>query len=393
MNIEDLIISLVYSRITLNSWDEKLTHSFYDQLTRGLGFTEKQSSLAIKMLTRHTAALSVYVKTDISEFVKNPTFRIPIRRINNVRSLSVVTHSQIGRAIKAVFPYNEDIIKQIRLAKDDVGVSFWDKDEKAWFFALNESSLQFLMELSCAEKFETDEYITNFFQQVQDVKENFEKFVPMLVIEEKLPKIKNCSASMPELITTDILESIFEARKRGIFTWDETVSNFLDSDEVDPITREFLKSDTSQNLQIDCNIHDISVIKHIIEFMSPTLVIVPGGNEFETLKNSYDFFKSLNIENTQMSVMFRLPSETHENFNIFIKQHELNSPICEKTKVVFISGKMPKPVLQSKIKFHSVLNLGYSNVHYSMREIVGSHENVVSYSKVKESRNLQFGFM
>jgi hypothetical protein len=39
------------------------------------------------------------------------------------------------------------------------------------------------------------------------------------------------------------------------------------------------------------------------------------------------------------------------------------------------------------------LNLGYSNVHYSMREIVGSHENVVSYSKVKESRNLQFGFM
>ena len=101
----------------------------------------------------------------------------------------------------------------------------------------------------------------------------------------------------------------------------------------------------------------------------------------------------MDIKNSDMSVMFRLPSETHEIFNNFVKFNELNSPIRNETKIIFVSSKLPKPVLNSKIKFHSILNLGYNNVHYSLRDYVGNHENVMFYSKIKDQRNVNFGYV
>jgi hypothetical protein len=392
MHIEDLIISLVYSKTPLNRWDQTLVSSFYDQISRGSSFTEKQSVLAIKTINRYSTALSAAMKTDLTPFLLNPTFRNPLRQVSHLKKLNVTDHPVYGKAVRAIFPYSENLIKRIRDIKDE-SPAIWDKEEKCWFFSLREAGIQFLMELAEEENFEVDEYFHNLSQQVKKITENFEQYVPMLVIEDKIPQFKNCRPELPKLQTVDILESIFEARKRGIFTWDDTISNFLDSDEVDPITREFLKSPTGSKFQIDSENHEISVIKDIIKFMGPTLVIIPGGNELATLTASYEFFKSMDIKNTDMSVMFRLPSETHEIFNNFVKFNELNSPIRNETKIIFVSSKLPKPVLNSKIKFHSILNLGYNNVHYSLRDYVGNHENVMFYSKIKDQRNVNFGYV
>ena len=139
--------------------------------------------------------------------------------------------------------------------------------------------------------------------------------------------------------------------------------------------------------------HGISDLTDIIKNMSPCLFVIPGGSEHENLMMSYEFLKSIGITNHEMSVMFRGPSDTHEIFNNFVKNMELNSPISEQTKIVFVSSKLPKPVLKSKIKFHSVVNLGYSNVHYTMKDFVGNHENLVFYSKKKELKDSVIAFM
>ena len=91
--------------------------------------------------------------------------------------------------------------------------------------------------------------------------------------------------------------------------------------------------------------------------------------------------------------MFRLPTESNVNFNNFVKNNGLNTPIKDSTQIVFISSKLPKPVLKSKIKFHAIINLGFDNVHYTMRDFVKSHENVIFYSGLKEKRNLKLVFM
>jgi hypothetical protein len=195
------------------------------------------------------------------------------------------------------------------------------------------------------------------------------------------------------LTSNDLISAIFEARKRGIGTWDETINNFVESDELDPLTRTFLKTDPGEKFGVDSETYKISELSTIILNLLPVMVIVPGGDELDKMTLSTEFFKSNGITNNEMSVMFRLPSNTHQIFNEFVKLNELNSPINENTKVVFVSGKIPKPIFKSGIKFNSVLNLGYSNVHYTMRDFVKNHENGIMYSKDKDIKNLRYGFL
>jgi hypothetical protein len=393
MNIEDLTISLVLSSISMNPWDQKLINSLYDQISRGSGFTEKQSTLVLKTLVRYSASLSAFLQKDISPFLSKPSYRLPIRQINTKKKLSIVEHEQYKKVISAIFPYSEEQVALIRKNKDQLGYAVWDKEEKCWFFSLTEYNVQFLMELAEKENFEIDEEFQNYANQIKDILKNIEPHIPMLVIEEKTPKIVNCSKNMPPLETTDLLRSVFEARQRGILTWDETISKFLDSDEVDPITREFLKSEFRDSMHIDSEIHKISVLGTIVKNMGPILVVIPGGSELENLMIAYKFLSEIGISNNEISVMFRLPSDTHENFNNFVKNNNLNSPLTEQTKIVFVSSKLPKPVLKSKIKFHSILNMGFNNVHYTMRDFVGNHENLIFYSKKKDHRNQKLAFM
>jgi hypothetical protein len=393
MNIEDLIVSLTLSSVRLNPWDEKLVHSFYDQIIRGLGFTEKQSVLAVKTLNRHYVGLSAFLQKDVSQFLTTPLYRLPIRQINNTKKINVVPSAVFGKEIKAFFPYNEKIVESIRKNKEDIGHAVWNKEEKCWIFALNENSIQFLSDLSSREHFEVDEEFENLQDQVNLIINNMENYIPMLVVDEKIPKIANFTKNMPLIESQDLMAAIFEARKMGIFTWDETISNFIDSDEVDPTTRLFLKTEPQENFHVDSDFHDISSLGQIVTNLSPCLVVIPGGSEYETLVMAHTFMKELGIEDREMSVMFRLPSTTHEIFNNFVKINNLNNPITENTKVVFVSSKLPKPVLKSKLKFHCVLNMGFSSVHYTMKDFVGKHENLVFYSRKKEQRELKFAFL
>jgi hypothetical protein len=255
MNIEDLITELIYGRIALNSWDDSLVHSFHIQTVSGNGLTEKQSVHAIRIVRKHESALSVFLNKDISSYVQNPKFRLPIRKISSEKKLTIVEHQDHGKVIKAVFPYNEKTVGDIRKSKDTIGQAVWNKEEKCWFFSINEQSIQFLTNL---DTFEMDETFQKYVDQINSIHSNIEKYVPMLIIEDLAPKLKNCDKNMPDLISKDLFSSIFEARKKGVYTWDETINNFVDSDEVDSLTRTFIKSDPGEKFGINSEIYKIS---------------------------------------------------------------------------------------------------------------------------------------
>jgi hypothetical protein len=302
----------------------------------------------------------------------------------------VVDHQTYGRVIKAIFPYNDKLVENIRKNRDNFSISLWDKEDKCWYFGLSENSIQFLSSL---DNFEVDDSIKSFQEQIENIQRDMEKYVPMLIIENSVPKLKNCDKNMPELTSNDLISAIFEARKRGIYTWDETINSFIESDELDPLTRSFLKTDPGEKFGVNSEIYQISEISTIVLNLLPVMVIIPGGDELDKMAVSTEFFREHGISNSEMSVMFRLPSNTQATFNEFVKFNELNSPISEKTKVVFVSSKIPKPIFKSGIKFNSVLNLGYSNVHYTMRDFLKNHENGIMYSKEKDIKNLRYGFV
>ncbi len=392
MNIEDLII-LLATRTQMNPFDSKTVWSFYDQISRGLGFTEKQSMLAIKILHRHANKLTLILSKDIEPFLANPTFKLTRRTLNSAKKISVVKHPTFIKAVKVEFPYNESIVERIRKERINLSHAAWDPDEKAWIFALNERSIQFLMPFVTNDEFVPDEEFADYVQQVLKIHENLENYVPTVSYDGKTVKFVNVSDKLPQPQTDNVLDALFLARKSGIHTWDDSVDRYLVDNNIEKSVIEFLNENPGANFTVNLEENSIFDISQIVKNMMPCLFVIPGGMEMEKLKTSLDFLKSLNVSSEEMSVMFRLPKETGEKFNIFVRDEKLNNPITDKTQVVFISAKVPKTVIESKIKFNCVVNFSLHSVHYTIRDFVKNHHNVIHILDKKPQRNLNFAFL
>ena len=76
--------------------------------------------------------------------------------------------------------------------------------------------------------------------------------------------------------------------------------------------------------------------------------------------------------------LFRLDSSFGTMCNDYIKFNSLNNPISEKTKFVFISGKLPKPLIESNKDFDILIHYGLNSAHHGLRYFIKSHHNVIN---------------
>lgn len=392
MNIEDLII-LLATRCQMNPFDSKIVWSFYDQISRGSGFTEKQCGLALKILNRHLPKINDVLGKNAEPFLTNPIFRLGKRTVSSHKRISIVPHETFIKAIKVEFPFNEQLVEKIRKERPNLPHAGWDKDEKAWIFALHEKAIQLLGNFITNDDFQADDEFNGYLAQVREIEENLEKYVPMVSYREKIPKFINITSKIPQPNTDSLVESLFIARKLGIHTWDESVSSCFDEQKINSAVRSFLDTSPHAPFQLNLEENSIDDIKEIVRNLSPAIFIIPGGSETEKTQLSIDFLKSIGVDNSEISVLFRLPKETGETFNKFVKDLSLNNPVTKDTKAVIISSKVPKTIIDPSIKFNCVVNFNFYSVHYTIREFIKHHENVIHIMEKKPQRNINFAFM
>ena len=394
MYIEDLIISLVHNRVPVNAWDKGVVFSFYTQITDLSGFTEKQSALAVRICKRYASSLSLHAKQDISSLLENPKFRNPIRKSVNSRNIKIVDDEHLHRVIEVNFPYDEKMIEKIRNFKNQNhnNLVVWNKEKSAWQFCLTEPNIKFLSDHFKNTDADIDMEFQNYSDQLERIVSDLQNHVPVLTAKDGRLAISNAPTTMPEIDTDDILKAAFTARQYGITMWDETVDEFINSEQVDGSTREFLKSDYLATTKLSADTTGICCLANIARFMGPMLFVIPGGSEYRKIQQIYTVLSDIGITNKKMSVLFRLSSETGKEFNDFVKNHELNNPISEETQMVFVSGKLPKPLIESKIRFNSIVNVGFNNAHYTLKEYAKNHQNVV-YFELEKQKGSDFGHM
>jgi len=391
MYIEDLITALVMNfRVSINPFDSNLVYSFHEQISRGSGFTEKQATVAVKILKRHVTKLKTLGFNDVNQYIENPTYKLPIRTIMSHKRMSIIPHDMYGQVIKMEFPFNEALLARIRNEKMSLNYANWNPEEKSWIFSLDERSLSFLTKVANEENFQVDEKFENYQNQITEIESNFEQYVPMLSYDGKNLKFSNISPKIPQPANSNILENLFKARKLGIFTWDENIQETDEWKNADSVTKQFLQVSPDEEFSINLENTTIFSLKEIVQYMSPVLFIIPGGTEIEKLEMCYEFLKTLNIDNEEISVLFRLPKDTGEKFNNFVKEQKLNSPISEKTKAVFISNKVPKPVIDSNVHFNAIVSFNFFNIHYSIKNLLKWHPNVIQMTEKKQQRTLNF---
>lgn len=389
MYIEDIIHTAVKIGVKFNSWDSSLITSFHSQTVNGNGLTEKQAALAVKTLKRYLGQINQLSGYDFTSNIENPTYRYNIRTINNNKTISIIKNSEGKKLIKVEFPFDEKLIDKIRKERSKLNQAFWNKDEKSWIFSLDESSIQFLIGFVEEHNFVSDEEFNDYREQIKRIQKEFSKYIPMVVKNGDSFELANVSTYTPKISSKNLVESLFEARKSGIFVWDESIEKELDSSDAGDFIKRFLKNSPEEKISINKNEDTQKSIKDAIKHLTPCLFIIPGGSELEKLQYNIDLLNSMGIENSQISVLFRLPNDTNADFNKFVKTQALNSPITENTQAVFISGKIPKPVIESKISFNLIVNHGFYNVHYTTRDFVRWHHNVIHVSDSNQ-RNLDF---
>ena len=394
MYIEDLIIALAISRnVSMNPYDSKLIYSFHDQISRGSGFTEKQELLSVKILKRQAAKLNSIFGKDILPFLENPGFRLTRRLVSSFKRISILTHPNFGKTIRVEFPFNESLLGRIREEKSQLNMAQWDAEQKSWIFSLDERSLTFLGRVAIEENFKVDEEFENYQNQIREIEGAIEQYIPMLSFNDKNLKFLNISEKIAQPVNSNIIENLFMARKLGIFTWDENIEETDEWKSADLSVKRFLQTDPGEVISVNLEETSIFSLKDIVKYMSPTLFVIPGGSEIEKLEKSLDFLKANEITNEEISVLFRLPTETGEKFNNFVREEKLNSSISEKTKAVFISSKVPKTILDKKIKFNCVVNFNFYNIHYSIKNLLSWHHNVIHMLENNKTRTLDLGIM
>jgi hypothetical protein len=394
ITVEDLIIKLAttFPPGPVQSFDYNFANSLTQQLWAGNALTEKQAAVALKIIKKYQKKLTQVLGIDVATFLLNPIYKYPFREQRAVKKISVVVNDSeniVGKTIKVEFPYNETYILRFQESRSKLDVAFWNQEKKTWVFNLSEKNINFLKSFATAENFDCDEEFLEIADQQQKIIDNFENHVPTLCADNGIPFYKNAPAHLPVLKSTEILPAIFEAINSGVNIWDDEIGKHIESLK-NPVLKDFLNNNHNQPINVDRKKHNISTLKEIITYLKPCLFVIPPEKELENLQHCVEFLNDIGISRERMSVLFRLPDSTGRQFNEYIKNHTLNNPLNDNTEIVFIDGKVPKPLFKAKINFNCIVNLGYMNPHYTCKFLVSGHQHLIYFTETPDQKNLNW---
>jgi len=396
--IEDLICRLgntgsyLFSNpISLWAMDEKVVHSLAANPSAGRGFTEKQRSLVLRLCKKYQGQLTADLGVAVTVALDTPEFKFNlVEPTLQEKSIKIE-----GKEILVKFPFSEEIVEKIRKFKSEVKVKTveWNSDSKAWKFALEENNVLWITQNILNDSFAVDPEFLEFSGQISEILENMENYVPTVAYENNQYLFKNVYRTVPQPTSDDLIETLLLAKHYGISTWDETVENLIKNANFSPVLTSFLEESTSNKPEFDVNENSIDQFTELFKHNVPALIIIPGYGEFFTLKTWTTWLKSQGFNEKDISVLFRLSSDTGGMFNELVKQNNLNNPIDENTKIVFVSQKIPKPLIKSGIEFKLIVNLGsLSGVHYSVSTYLDGRADVIRYTD-KTKSGYQFGLL
>lgn len=385
MFLEDIIQESVLLP-SLRLGDATMLGSFNSQIWMGKGLTQKQIDAAVKLLRKYSETLSLKLMADVKPHLDSPVMKLGVRQI--VPQAKRITYiDDIPKQFLVSFPYDEEMVRKMRSfnEKNKADACEWDPELREWKIPLTERAVLFLKNVLCPAGFEVCEKTGEFFGQIDEILVNFEEYVPQLVKKDGNFYFKNTHSSIPQPEGMSFLETLYHAKRYGITIWDEDIEENLKTGDFSIFTKKFLNPKTDDDLTFNGDEHSIEIFNELIDQMTPCLVVIPPNSEIQNLKKWWSYLTTKNFTKTQISVMFRTDNGNDRIFNEMVKEQGLNSPITEDTKFVFVSHKLPKPIVKSGIKFKSVINLGtIPGVHYSLQSYLADFpDQVMYYSKKK----------
>lgn len=365
--------------IKLSSPDHGIILSMSDQTQRGNGYTEKQRMLALAFVSKYQTQLTASLGVNIAEILTAPTFKHPVRTLQYSKTINIIAKGST-KIITVQFPYNADMVEAFKgyktcSPKFIASEISWNGESRVWEFGLTEPNIAYLANL-LDQGFQCDDEFAALAEETILIENNIEKYVPIVVYENGKFEYQNISPLIPQPTSDNLIEVLLDARRYGITCWDDAISIALNSSEVSSIVRKLLENTICSPVIVDnATLDDITDLMH---YSKNVLFVIPGGSELPHLTKAHAFLNKLCYNNKQLAVMFRLDSSSGKICNEYIKTNQLNNSIGDDIKFVFVSGKIPKPLIESNKKFDTVIHFGTNSAHYTLKNFVKTHHNVIS---------------
>jgi hypothetical protein len=363
-----------YDFIFIKNISEQIYHNQHS-------LTEKQAFLCLKILKKYISILNQIYHCDVFKFLENPVYNLPLKTVSSQHKISYIADKTIHERIKLQFPYNEEIINYIKSKRNEVYNCVWNTTDKAWYFSLDTWALKICHVLYKKYNFEYDPEFQNYFDQLNEVYNNVEKYIPLLDKIDEIYQLRNVHMRIPKIFEKNLIKSLFTARQYGILSWSNSVEKDLIDQSVDTLILHFLRHTEKNEFPVNLDEIDQKNLENLIKNLLPCVFFIPAGSELSMTIYTLEILKNTGVANTDVSVLFRLPNNTNSDFNIFVRENGLNSPLSEDTKAVLISQKIPKTFFPSADRFKTAIIYNKYHAHYTTKDFLKNFQNIIEITK------------
>lgn len=147
--------------IKLARYDINVVNNMTDSVVWGQSLTDRQAELAVKLILKYRRQFAKF-DIDVNPVATNPTYRLPLRKIDRSKSLSLVNDQ-----LSLKFPFDSNMVEQIReFQRNSQGGAQWNHENKIWTIALTEYNVNYVTTWALKNHFDIDSEVLKIYDTV-----------------------------------------------------------------------------------------------------------------------------------------------------------------------------------------------------------------------------------
>lgn len=361
ITIEDLLevtagLHADIPKIDIETSDKNIMYSVARQVFKGTALTDRQFALMQEKLKLYESQFSSIC--NFHEAVNK--LRMPLRNIDRSKYITIVSADQVFthpkdksnyEYLKIRFPFSKKSILKLQGITKERDEYIHHKGSHEHFFQLTERSIWRLVNSFEDCGFDIDDNVLELYNQIQQIKN-----------EEYIIKVENNQLLNMHPRGKEQLETLFgeidsfniicykdRSMLYGITKFDDKAN--LDIERFDILSKH-IANRTVNEIHVDSNQWTLDNLFNSFFVLQrfPLVIFLDENDPYSILSTTYQHIRNL-IDPSEISVLYRLPSDVSNGYNEYIKDNKLNNPLDKNTKVVYTcKNKVNKPLLQSECK-------------------------------------------
>jgi hypothetical protein len=394
--IEDLLEILAGlqqgPKVQIEPSDATIMYSIARQVFKGTALTDRQLSVVKEKLQTYKEQ---FLEIDFDLAIEN--LRMPLRHIDRSKYIKIVdtadvyvdtvyeSYKEKWKWIKIRFPFSKKLIVSLESISKESADYQHKKGSHEHYFLLNEVNTVNVIDAFKDKSFDIDQELLDWYEKLKDMKNNKEQYLPGIYNF----KLKNLNEKAINYMVSTLGDpnienlSLYKDRSESLGL------EHFDTQDLDKsinmlttLSQKIVKR-TKSNVLVNKNHFNIhNLCETLLELNRfPLLVVLPESNPLEPLHKIHNGLSGF-IDSSESSVLFRLETHTNYEFNNYVKQQKLNSPLDKSLKVVYINNnKIPKPLIKSGWNPLTVLLMDSARPHTNVGTYINEADLVIHYDE------------